>query len=365
MHKAPSPLNRSRAALTGALVVLCALAGLLAAATLAAGATQRSTDPGTDTTATGTDTAPTTTTTTETTTTETTTTTPAVIPEGVTAGGVPVGGLSPNAAASTIGESFAQPVVLLGPSYTLRLDPASVGAHANVARAVSAALRAAPGAAVPLAVSVAAQRVDAYVAKVAHRYDRTPLDSVVVLRHLKPFVSKGHPGRTLKRRLVEQAILVDLRQNRRVPVKLTGVMHAQKVTRKSFGPVIVIKRDTHHLTLYNGMRYVRVFGVATGQAQYPTPLGRFAIVAMWRNPWWFPPNSPWAVGEHPTPPGPGNPLGTRWMGLSSPGVGIHGTPKPESIGYSLSHGCIRMRIPDAEWLFEHVRVGATVFIVPA
>ena len=39
---------------------------------------------------------------------------------------------------------------------------------------------------------------------------------------------------------------------------------------------------------------------------------------MWRNPWWYPPNSPWAQGEKPVPPGPNNPLGTRWMGLSAP-----------------------------------------------
>jgi lipoprotein-anchoring transpeptidase ErfK/SrfK len=51
------------------------------------------------------------------------------------------------------------------------------------------------------------------------------------------------------------------------------------------------------------------------------------------------------------------------MGLSAPGVGIHGTPVPGSIGYSLSHGCIRMLIPSAEWLFDHVRVGTTVYIV--
>ena len=54
------------------------------------------------------------------------------------------------------------------------------------------------------------------------------------------------------------------------------------------------------------------------------------------------------------PPGPDNPLGTRWMGLSAPGVGIHGTDDPSSIGYSASHGCIRMQVPDAEWLFDHV-----------
>ena len=63
------------------------------------------------------------------------------------------------------------------------------------------------------------------------------------------------------------------------------------------------------------------------------------------------------------PPGPNNPLGTRWMGLSAPGVGIHGTDEPSSIGWNASHGCIRMQVVDSEWLFDHVRVGTTVFIV--
>ena len=69
--------------------------------------------------------------------------------------------------------------------------------------------------------------------------------------------------------------------------------------------------------------------------------------------------------KQPIPPGPGNPLGTRWMGISSPYVGIHGTPDAASIGYSASHGCIRMLIPQVEWLFEQVEVGTPVFIVRA
>ena len=105
--------------------------------------------------------------------------------------------------------------------------------------------------------------------------------------------------------------------------------------------------------------------VATGSSRYPTPLGRFSIVVKWRNPWWYPPDSDWARDKAPVPPGPSNPLGTRWMGISSPGVGIHGTPEPGSIGYSVSHGCVRMRISDAEWLFERVAIGTTVFIVAA
>jgi lipoprotein-anchoring transpeptidase ErfK/SrfK len=113
------------------------------------------------------------------------------------------------------------------------------------------------------------------------------------------------------------------------------------------------------------MQLDRTFGVAVGQSVYPTPLGRFSIAVKWRDPWWYPPNSPWAKGQKPIPPGPGNPLGTRWMGITSPGVGIHGTPDDASIGYSLSHGCVRMHIPDAEWLFDHVNVGTPVYIVDA
>src|SRR5205814_9700048 len=85
---------------------------------------------------------------------------------------------------------------------------------------------------------------------------------------------------------------------------------------------------------------------------------------MQRNPWWRPPDSAWAQGLKPIPPGPGNPLGTRWMGLDAAGVGVHGTPDDASIGYSPSHGCIRMHIPDVEWLFNHVPVGAPGLLGP-
>jgi lipoprotein-anchoring transpeptidase ErfK/SrfK len=141
---------------------------------------------------------------------------------------------------------------------------------------------------------------------------------------------------------------------------------APEVTRANYGKVIVIGRDSHRLRLYDGRRLVQEFGVATGQTAYPTPLGIFSIVTMQRDPWWIPPpNAEWARGAKPIPPGPGNPLGTRWMGLSAAAVGIHGTPDAASIGYSASHGCIRMRIPDATWLFDHVVVGTPVAIVSA
>ena len=156
-----------------------------------------------------------------------------------------------------------------------------------------------------------------------------------------------------------------LKENRRGPLSVPAKVISQAKSRERFGPVIVIRRGSKQLFYYRGDRLVRGFKVAVGQASYPTPIGRFRVVVKWRNPWWYPPPSGWARGKSPVPPGPGNPLGTRWMGLSAPYVGIHGTPDSASLGYSASHGCIRMFIPSAEWLFEHVEMGTPVFIVGA
>jgi hypothetical protein len=126
---------------------------------------------------------------------------------------------------------------------------------------------------------------------------------------------------------------------------------------------IVIDQSRHMLTLERFGHPNVTFPVAVGQPAYPTPDGHFTVISKVENPTWTPPpDAPWAQGAVPIPPGPGNPLGTRWMGISSPGVGIHGTDDPASIGYSVSHGCIRMQIPDAERLFTMVSVGMGVYI---
>jgi hypothetical protein len=63
------------------------------------------------------------------------------------------------------------------------------------------------------------------------------------------------------------------------------------------------------------------------------------------------------------PPGPRSPVGLRWIGLERPGVGIHGTPEPENIGKTGSHGCFRLTNWDAVYLSSFVSVGMTVRIV--
>ena len=243
--------------------------------------------------------------------------------------------------------------------------PARLGAHPLVADAVAGALRAKPGENVELAVDVDQPRLQRYVASLNDRYARRAQDAKVVLVKLRPVVKKQEEGLSVRQSALFSELDAALTASDRTPIRIPFKHTKPAVTASDFRSVIVIERSSNRLVVWDGKRRWGTFGVATGQAIYPTPLGHFEIVTKQMNPWWYPPDSPWAVGLSPVPPGPGNPLGTRWMGLSAPGVGIHGTPDAASIGYSASHGCIRMRIPDAETVFAHVAVGTPVFIVPA
>lgn len=109
-------------------------------------------------------------------------------------------------------------------------------------------------------------------------------------------------------------------------------------------------------------KLIKKYPIACGSPYYPTPPGDYFVREKVYYPAWYPPPSPWAKGAKPIPPGPGNPLGTRWIGLNAEIVGIHGTPSSWSIGSASSHGCIRMYISDVEELFELVSVGTPVSI---
>jgi lipoprotein-anchoring transpeptidase ErfK/SrfK len=323
---------------------------LLAAGAFAASVLADSTPP-----------APTTTTPTDTTT--PTTTAPALVPQGVTLAGVRIGGLSAEEAAAAVAQAFDAPVSLRFATTRIEISPSLLGVSVPVEAAVARALTVPPNTTLALRASVDKRLVQAFVGKLANRFNRKPVSSQLLLRGARPYVTPAVLGRTLDRAGAVRALTDELVHGTRSTILVKAKLTKPAQTPATIGPVIVIRRGANMLTLFNGMKVVRAFRVATGQAVYPTPLGRFSIVVKWRNPWWYPPNSAWARGEKPVPPGPGNPLGTRWMGLSAPGVGIHGTPQDGSIGYSLSHGCIRMHIPEAEWLFNHVDVGTPVYIV--
>jgi lipoprotein-anchoring transpeptidase ErfK/SrfK len=290
---------------------------------------------------------------------------PPVVQAGVTVAGVEVGGMGSEPTRRTLERHFTRPLRFTDGKKEWQISPTELGA-ADVDDAVTAALRAGANEDVELAINVRVPAVRGYARFLARRYHVAPQDARLVgLAGLAPSFSPAKTGRRLEQKPLVKAMTHALRTGQRKPIALQFTTLQPALTPADFGAIVVIRRESNRLTLFNGPNAVATFGVATGTRKYPTPLGRFEIVDMQRNPWWRPPNSEWARGAKPIPPGPGNPLGTRWMGISVPAVGIHGTPDAASIGYSASHGCIRMKIPEAEWLFQRVTWGTPVFIVSA
>lgn len=123
--------------------------------------------------------------------------------------------------------------------------------------------------------------------------------------------------------------------------------------RRVKGDRIVISIPDHKLVLLAGGEILKVYDVAVGKPSTPSPEGEFKIINHVKNPTWYGP-------KMVVPPGKNNPLGTRWIGLSAKGYGIHGTNAPSSVGKAASHGCFRMRQADLEELFDMVDVGVTV-----
>ncbi|MGA1263866.1 MAG: L,D-transpeptidase [Prochlorothrix sp.] len=123
-----------------------------------------------------------------------------------------------------------------------------------------------------------------------------------------------------------------------------------------------IRLGDRRVYAYDAENLLYSYPIAVGKSGWETPTGDFAVFQMIENPAW----------EHPwngtvVPPGPGNPLGDRWIGFWSDGtnaIGFHGTPAEELVGQAVSHGCIRMKNNDVRALFEKVTVGTPVFVRP-
>lgn len=116
---------------------------------------------------------------------------------------------------------------------------------------------------------------------------------------------------------------------------------------------VVVSIPDRKLALVENDQVISIYSVAVGAPVSPSPVGTFTIVTRVTNPTYYRPGK--VIG-----PGASNPIGTRWIGLSVKGFGIHGTDEPRSIGFARSHGCIRLRNHDVEELFERLRAGDVV-----
>src|SRR5262249_3150936 len=224
---------------------------------------------------------------------------PVLIAQGVTIAGVPVGGMSYEQAQAAVAPAFNRPVRLVLGWTRLKVSPSQFGTSVAVGDGVSRALDASSGEAVALEPEIDATAVQGFVRGLDKRFSYPPKDAEMTgIVGLVPQFSDATIGRqvvvgaTTKRarpapREAQAPPLVRalrMPQARRVRIAVRAV--APKLTAANFGPVIVIRRGANELRYYDGRTLVRTFGVATGQAVYPTPTGQFDIVDMQRDPWW-------------------------------------------------------------------------------
>src|SRR6478736_8491802 len=109
------------------------------------------------------------------------------------------------------------------------------------------------------------------------------------------------------------------------------------------GRVVLVSLVDRQLAVIEDGVVIATFPVAVGADVTPSPTGEFKVVNRVQNPTYYHPGTVIPAGKN-------NPLGTRWLGLSQKGYGIHGTNAPKSIGHAASHGCIRLRNRDVEKL---------------
>ena len=299
------------------------------------------------------------------------------IAQGVLVGGVDVSGLAGLDARQRVYDQLVNPrrapmpTTFEGKRFTI--DPDAVGYKADVDAAILQAYQQAPAPGqvvdVPVAQSINQKKLREVLTWRATQYEVDGKDAAVSMRGLQPIIRRASLGTEID---VPKsvALLTPAFTAARPATPYALITKRVRPSVTSVGPVIVIDKSAFKLRLYRGttkpggsvMKRIRTYPIAVGQPAYPTPTGNYTVIQKQMNPTWFPPDSPWAAGLGPVPPGPGNPLGTRWIGTSAPGIGMHGTPNSSSIGSMASHGCIRMYISDVENLYPRVEIGTPVFI---
>lgn len=304
---------------------------------------------------------------------------------GVRIQGVDVGGMTRDEAVAALNAPVRsildRTVTISAGSKSWKTSPRDLGTTVDVAAAVDEAMSLSNTLSWPsrlyhrllhkpvkerIELSVAYDRapVDRFVARIAKAVAKSPSDAKLDVVNGEVVKVHAVEGQALRKGKAATAVLRGLREGMG-SLDLSVAPVAPDVSDENLGQTIIVRVGENRLYLYDGFAVERTYSVATGQAQYPTPLGHFEIVNKRINPTWVNPAlDTWGAGSPAfIPPGPDNPLGTRALDLSAPGIRIHGTPDDASIGTHASHGCIRMHIPDSEQLFGLVEVGVPVIIV--
>ena len=144
-------------------------------------------------------------------------------------------------------------------------------------------------------------------------------------------------------------------------------LDSRHIIPKAAAPDTVVINIPQRMLFHIQTDVVTAIPVAVGRPTWATPIGNFTVVQKQIDPTWHVPASIRQEARRTgrelpaeVPPGPKNPLGHFWLGLSGGGVGIHGTNAPASIYRTVTHGCVRLHPADIEWLFSRLPQGGVV-----
>jgi lipoprotein-anchoring transpeptidase ErfK/SrfK len=311
------------------------------------------------------------------------------IADGVKAGGVDLSGLTATEAKQRLRRQLVaplqRPLVVAYRDQTWKLPGSKLKVHANIDSIVDRAIAASQEGGLPGRVwrgvtggtvdkQIAPQigyfqpAVNRFVREVARDVDVAPQNADVSAGPASLTVVAGHPGRKLRdvllTRQLNQAV-EQARTNKAIVAKTHSI--PPDVTKSQvaaeYPSYLTLDRSTYTLRLWKNLKLAKSYTVAVGQAGLETPAGLYHIQDKQVNPSWHVPNSAWAgsLAGQVIPPGPEDPIKARWMGIFN-GAGIHGTDETWSLGQAVSHGCVRMSIPDVIELYPQVDVGTPIYI---
>ena len=148
-------------------------------------------------------------------------------------------------------------------------------------------------------------------------------------------------------------------------IVVANVAMEKSPTRSKAASIAVVKADKQLLVLDREGKTLAAFPISIGGSRDPLPVGKLKIANEVTDPvFYYDPALIWDAKPHYTKvqlaPGPNNPIGTVWMGLSKKHWGIHGTPQPSRVGRMETHGCIHLTNWDAQRLSA---LGAAGFVV--
>ena len=293
--------------------------------------------------------------------------TPGIAVAGSLVAGVDISGMDAATALTTVNAAFAQQIVITIDTRVFKVRSSQLGAVYDTQTAVTDAVARTAAGNTPVTPTYSETKLKDQVKRILRlSSDKGSVSAWVV--KAKPMIKRGKAGSAPNGKLVESQIRAAIGQPllRAQQAVIPLITINPSATLEQLGYVIAVSKGERLVRLYAPVagksKAVLKFKVAVGAPSFPTPSGKFTIVNMQKDPWWYPPASDWAKDSEPVPPGPSNPLGTRWMGLDRQDIGLHGTPDSSSLGGYASHGCIRMFIPSAEKLYSLVDVGTPVVI---